>query len=327
VVVKGPVIEGTCWPGYAWLDGAIVAWEGAVLHVDTHCVLGGLNAYEMIGGFWSQEGEELRLFRAAEHFERLRDSAKMMRLPLNYADDELLAAALELLARNEFREDVGLRVVAYLGQGRLLGYAPAEISTGVFMIAKPIGPVDLARGIHVSTGIWGRLPDVVAPPRLKSGANYQNVRLAQVQARIDGYDDVILLNSLGKATELPIANLFIVREGVLITPDVTSGILEGITRRTVLELAAELGLPAVARQVDRSELYLAEEAFASTSLFRLTPILSVDRHPVGSNQRGPLTSQLQAAVEDAIRGRGAHHDWLTPVYRSQERLAVTSEIG
>jgi branched-chain amino acid aminotransferase len=327
VAVKRPVAAQTRWPRYAWLDGDILAWEGAVLHVDTHCVLGGLNAYEMIGGFWSDEGEELHLFRAVEHFERLRHSAKMMRLPLDYADDELLAAALELLARNEFREDVGLRIVAYLGQGRLLGYEPAEISTGAFMIAKPTGPVDLAQGIHVSTGIWGRLPDVVAPPRLKSGANYQNVRLAQVQARIDGYDDVILLNSLGKATELPIANLFIVREGVLITPDVTSGILEGITRRTVLELAGELGLSAVERQVDRSELYVAEEAFASTSLFRLTPILSVDRHPVGSSECGPLTSQLQAAVEDVIRGRGAHDDWLTPVYRKSGALVATSDIG
>jgi branched-chain amino acid aminotransferase len=128
---------------------------------------------------------------------------------------------------------------------------------------------------------------------------------------------VVLLNSLGKATELPIANLFIVRDGTLITPDVTSGILEGVTRRTVLQLAEELGLPAVERQVDRSELYVAEEAFASTSLFRLTPILSVDRHPVGAGECGPLTSRLQAALEALLRGRGAHEDWLTPVYRSR----------
>jgi branched-chain amino acid aminotransferase len=114
---------------------------------------------------------------------------------------------------------------------------------------------------------------------------------------------------------------------VLITPDVTSGILEGITRRTVLELAGELGLPAVERQVDRSELYVAEEAFASTSLFRLTPILSVDRHPVGSSECGPLTSKLQAVVEDVIRGRGAHDDWLTPVYRKSGALVATSDIG
>src|SRR5262245_281944 len=196
MAVKAPVVRETPLPRYAWLDGDIVAWESAVLHVDTQCVLGGLNAYEMIGGFWSKKEKELYLFRAREHCDRLRHSAKMMRLPVNYDDDELLAAALELIARNEFREDIGLRIVAYLGQGRLLGYEPAEISTGVFMVAKPTPPVDLAEGVHVSTGIWGRLPDIVAPPRLKSGANYQNVRLAQVQARIDGYDDVILLNSL-----------------------------------------------------------------------------------------------------------------------------------
>jgi branched-chain amino acid aminotransferase len=241
----------------------------------------------------------------------------MMRLFVDYSEDELLEVACDLGARNWFRVDIGVRVVAYLGTGRAFGYRPDEVTTGVFAIAKPIGPVDPTAGIHVSTGAWSRLPDTAAPPRLKAGANYHNVRLAQVQARVDGYDDVVLLNLLGKATELPIANLFIVRDGVLVTPDVTSGILEGITRSTVLTLAREIGLPAIEREVDRSELYAADEAFSSTTLLRLTPILSVDRHLVGAGARGPLTAQLQTALEDVIRGGAGHVDWLTPVNREQ----------
>jgi branched-chain amino acid aminotransferase len=239
----------------------------------------------------------------------------MMRLALDYSEKELLEVARALTARNEFREDVGVRIVAYLGSGRLLGYRPTEIVTGVFIIAKAVGPVDPAAGIHVSTGGWDRLADTAAPARLKAGANYHNVRLAQAQARVDGYDDVVLLNSLGKVTELPIANLFVVRGGVLVTPDVTSGILEGITRESVLELAREVGVSVIERGVDRSELYVAEEAFSTTTLLRLTPILSVDRHVVGTGERGPLTERLQVELEGVIRGEASHGDWLTPVYR------------
>jgi branched-chain amino acid aminotransferase len=256
-----------------------------------------------------------------DHLRRLRLSAKMMRLAVDYSEEELFEVARALSARNEFREDVGVRIVAYLGSGRLFGFRPAEIVTGVFMIAKAVGPVDPAVGIHVSTGAWNRLADTAAPPRLKAGANYHNVRLAQVQARVDGYDDVVLLNPLGKVTELPIANLFVVRDGVLVTPNVTSGILEGITRGTVLELAREVGIPAIEREVDRSELYGAEEAFSSTTLLRLTPILSVDRHLVGTGEPGPVTERLQAELERVIRGNAGHADWLTPVYRPRARCA------
>lgn len=302
-------------PRLAWIDGEFVDWERAVLHVDTHCVLGGLNVYEVIGGFRVEDDDEVLLFRARDHLRRLRLSAKMMRLALDYSEKELLEVARALTARNEFREDVGVRIVAYLGSGRLLGYRPTEIVTGVFIIAKAVGPVDPAAGIHVSTGGWDRLADTAAPARLKAGANYHNVRLAQAQARVDGYDDVVLLNSLGKVTELPIANLFVVRGGVLVTPDVTSGILEGITRESVLELAREVGVSVIERGVDRSELYVAEEAFSTTTLLRLTPILSVDRHVVGTGERGPLTERLQVELEGVIRGEASHGDWLTPVYR------------
>jgi branched-chain amino acid aminotransferase len=145
--------------------------------------------------------------------------------------------------------------VAYIGSGRLFA---AGVSTGVLMIAKQIAtsPVDM---LHVCSAAWTRLADTAAAPRVKAGANYHNVRLAQVQAQLDGYDDAVLLNSSGKVCELPLANVFVAIDGKLVTPDTTSGILEGITRKAVLELANDIGIPTGEREVDRSELYLADE--------------------------------------------------------------------
>jgi branched-chain amino acid aminotransferase len=186
----------------------------------------------------------------------------------------------------------------------------------MFVIAKPADPdPPFKRGIHVATSHWTRLPDGAAPPRVKCGANYQNVRLAQIQAQVDGYDDAVLLNSAGKVCELPLANIFIVRADRLITPHITSGILEGITRATLIELAGELGIAHEEREVDRSELYVATEAFAAGTGREVWPILSVDRLAVGEGRVGRLTAELQRRLHSIMRnGGGGHQEWLTAVY-------------
>jgi len=300
-------------PRFAWMNGRVVEWDNARLHVDTQCVLGGLNAYEVVGAFWSETNENLYMFRLDEHLRRLRFSAKVMRLQIPASDEEISGAARMLAALNEFREDVGIRIVAYFGAGPVFSYLPDVIPTGIFMIAKPVGRTPRRPGVHICTAGWSRLPDTAAPPRVKAGANYQNVRLAQIQAQVDGYDDAVLLNPMGKVCELPLANIFLVRSGVLMTPDVSSGILEGITRQTVLEMARPLGISIVERQIDRSELYAAEEAFATTTLSGIFPILSIDRYPVGGGAPGPVTTRLQRHLEAELRAQG-NLAWLTPVY-------------
>jgi branched-chain amino acid aminotransferase len=300
-------------PRYAWMDGEIVEWGDARLHVDTQCVLGGLNAYEVVGAFWSPERENLYLFRIDEHLRRLRFSTKVMRLPIRFSDADLRTAAQKLVSLNEFREDVSIRIVAYFGAGPVFSYLPTDISTGVFMAAKAVGEKFRRPGLHLCTAGWHRLPDTVAPPRVKAGANYHNVRLAQIQAKVDGYDDAVLINAAGKVCELPLSNIFLVRSGVLLTPDVASGILEGITRQTVLELGRQLGIEVGERPLDRSELYAADEAFATTTLSGITPILSIDRYPVGDGSAGPVTERLRTAVEEAVRDPG-NRRWATPVY-------------
>jgi branched-chain amino acid aminotransferase len=307
-------------PDHAWLDGELVPWDDARLHVTSQCVLGGLNAYEVVAGYWSEEDSELRLFRMDEHLERLWNSGKVMRLEERWSADELAAAAIELVAANGLRQDVLVRIAWYLGAGPVFTADPDEIETGVFMVATPYEAPAKSEGLHVCVSGWSRLSDGAAPPRLKCGANYQNVRLAQVQAKVDGYDDALLVNNEGKVTEAPLSNVVIAREGTLITPDVTSGILEGITRRTLLECAQEWGVPLVEREIHRSELYVADEIFLAGTGTDIWPVLSVDRFTVGSGAMGPLTAEVQRRFRGLVRGHEGHPDWLQPVYARRPAL-------
>jgi branched-chain amino acid aminotransferase len=297
------------------MNGRVVAWDDAHLHVDTQCVLGGLNVYEVVGAFWSGPPEDLYLFRIGEHLRRLRQSAKVMRLHIPHSDEDLRNAARQLVVQNEFKQDVGIRIVAYLGVGPVFSYQPDDITSGVFMTAKPVGH-QKRHGLHVCTARWTRQDDMAAPPRVKAGANYHNVRLAQIQAKVDGYDDAILLNAMGKVCELPLSNIFLVRSGVLMTPEVSSGILEGITRQTIVELARRLDVDITEREIDRSELYAAEEAFASTTLTGITPIFSIDRYAVGDGTIGPVTARLQGHLDSEYRAQG-ERAWVTPAHEHQ----------
>lgn len=299
----------------AWLDGRLVDWADARIHVDTLAVQGGLNAYEVIGAFWSEVEHQLFLFRTDAHLERLAYSTRVMRLIVPYSPDEIVEAAAGLLRANALREDAGVRIVVYLGSGPLSVGGARGAEAGLFMIARPASPELRRPRLHVGTSKWSRLSDTAAPPRVKAGANYHNARLAQLQARIDGYDDAVLLNSAGKVCELPLANLFLVRNGVLHTPSATSGILEGITRRTVIESAPGIGLKVVEREVDRSELYAAEEVFATGTMSGITPVLSVDRYPVGTGNPGKITSRLAALLDGLKRHlEPSPPAWCVPVY-------------
>ncbi len=310
-------------PQVAWMDGELVGWDDARLHVSAQCVLGGLNAYEVIAGYWSAEDEALRLFRVEEHLRRLWNSGKVMRLEQRFTAAQITAAIDEVVAANALRSDVLVRICWYLGAGPVFTHDPAEIETGVFILTTPYAAPAKAAGIHVCMSAWGRLPDGAAPPRLKCGANYQNVRLAQIQAHVDGYDDALLVNGEGKITEAPLSNVFIVRDGTLITPDVTSGILEGITRQTILECAEEWGVRLVEREIHRSELYIADEVFLAGTGTDVWPVLSVDRFPVGDGQPGPITRTVRDRFAALVRGQGGHDAWLHTIPASQMSLART----
>ena len=304
---------------FIWLDGKFVPWDEAKIHVHTQCVLGGLNVYEGLQAHWSPEQNELFVFRLDAHLERLSRSLKMIRMTLPYSLAQLKEAMLELLIRNRFRRNVAIRLVCYFGEGVFFGYLPEEIETGAFMYAAArTGTLSPEKGIHCCVSTWHRLSDFTAPPRIKSGSNYHNARMAQVQARVDGYDEPILLNEHGKVAEAPTRNIALVRDGVLIIPDITSGILEGITRASVIELAREeLKLRVEERPVDRTELYVAEEVFFTQSNAEVLPVISVDRLPVGNGLPGPITRSMFQTISDVAKGRNPRYrHWLTPVYQT-----------
>jgi branched-chain amino acid aminotransferase len=298
---------------YLYLNGRIVPYAEAVIPVQSNAVKFGTSVFEGLRAYWSAAKGELYVFRLPEHVDRLLDSLKLMRMEHALTRDELANSILEVLRKNEYREDVHIRQSAYLDADGDMGL------TGPTGLAVDALPRKLADKPGISAGVssWLRIADASMPPRIKCSANYQNGRLAQLEAKVNGYDTALLLNARGKLAEAPGACCFVVRRGVPMTPPVTADILESVTRATLLELCAkELGLTPVERDIDRTELYVAEEAFLCGSGWEITPIVSVDKLPLGDGTRpGPVTRAIQACYFSVVRGeRAAYRDWLTPVY-------------
>jgi len=302
---------------FIWMNGEYVAWPDAKIHVNTDTVLRGGNVFEGLRAYYNPDERQMFIFRLDEHLDRLWMSMKVLRMALPCSKSDLAAACTGLVAKNGFREDLQVRVVAYFGEGPIYAFEPGKIVTGAFIIATPRrSTLDDQRGFACCVSAWRRIADNVMPPRVKAGANYLQSRLVSSQAQVDGYDGAIILNDQDKVAEGPGACLMIVRDGRPITPPVTAGILESITRTTLTELfAAEMKLSLVERDVDRTELYIAEEAFFCGSAYEVTPITSVDRFPLSDGTIGPVTEQMRRLYRDVVRGRiPKYKHWLTPVY-------------
>ena len=310
---------------FAWLDGKLVPWEQATLHIATECVLRGENVFEGERAYWSEAEQELFVFRHAEHIARLRQGARIMRMTIPYTDAEIETACMSLIRACGYRGNVHFRPVAYFAEGELTDYLPEEIRTGMFILAfsKPTTKA-VTQGVRSCVSTWRRNSDLASPSRIKSGANYHNSRLAYIDARLNGFQVPILLNEAGKVAEGPGACFMMVRKGKLITPPVTADILESITRDTLIELAqAELGLEVLERDIDRTELYVCEEAFFCGSGHEVSPINSIDHYPVGTGEPGPITRQLQNLYFDVVTGTvPKYRHWLTPVYGAARSAAA-----
>lgn len=300
-----------------WMDGEYVPWAQARVHVSTDTVFRGANVFEGMRGYASPDGRQVYVFRLPEHLERLWLSMKVLRMSLRHTRADLADACTGIVAKNGFRQDVQIRPTAYFGEGPLNAYKPEEIATGAFVLANPRATtLNDPAGIACCVSAWRRIGDNVLPPRVKAGGNYLQSRYVAVQAVVDGYKSAILLNDRDKVAEGPGACFLLVREGRVITPPVTAGILESITRATIAEFCrSDLGLEFVEREVDRTELYIADEAFFCGSAWEITPITSVDRYPVGGGSIGPITERLRRLYQDVVRGQVPKYKaWLTPVY-------------
>ena len=310
---------------YVWMDGSIVPWADAKIHVASDALLRGANVFEGERAYWSERDGELYMFRHAEHLERLRQSARFMRMSIPYSDDEITAGCIELLRRNGWRDSVHFRPVVYFGEGEGHAFRPEDIRTGMFILAfqRPSKP-SLFSGITSGVSTWRRNPDVASPSRVKSAANYHNARLAQVEATMNGFGTPVMLNMAGKVAESPGSCFMMVRKGIIYTPPVTADILESITRETLITLLRdEMKLTVVERDIDRSEIYLCDEALFCGSGQEVQPINSIDHYAVGDGKPGPITKALQALYFDVAKGRYAQYrHWLTPVYGNAMTVAA-----
>ena len=304
-------------PRFTWMDGRITPWEESVVHVNTDAFLRGTNVFEGVRAYVSDDGSNLLVFRLEDHLQRLfGTSMRVLRLSLPYNERAVAAAVLETLRANEIREDTHIRIVAYFGEGKEASFLPEDISTGCFILTlpRPSHPA-VHTGITACVSPWRRIADNSMPPRIKAGANYLNSRLATVDARLKGFELPILLNERGKVAEGPGQCIFLVRRGTVISPRTTDGILESITRETVLDLARQLGIPCEVREVDFTELYIADELFFAGTAAEVLPIVDVDHYVIGDGSVGSTTAQLQTAYVDVVRGVSpSPPGWVTQVY-------------
>ena len=304
-------------PKYVWMSGRLVEWENAIVHAS---MLGWSSismVFEGIRGYWNPEQEQLHIFHLDAHLKRLSQSMKIMRMKSPCDKDELSKSILELVRANELHGDCYIQPLAYFGEGRPGYLAASETAGEITIFARNAGSVlGTGGGVHCGVSSWSRLADNVMPPRAKAISNYQNSRYVADESARNGYDFGIILNQQGKVAEISYACIYIVRDGVAITPPVTAGILESITRLVVKELLErELGVPVVERDVDRTELYVADEAFICGTGAELRSILSVDRYMVGDGRTGPVVLRLEKLYHDIVRARDTRYaQWRTPVY-------------
>ncbi len=300
---------------YAFLRGEMMPLADAKIGLMTHAFNYGTAVFEGIRANWNVEHETLYLFRAREHLERLRKSARVLMMELRYSDDDLLDLTRQLVMNSGFREDLYVRPMVYKSQ-EVLGVRLHDVEDDVLIYCAPFGPyLDLDAGIRCCTSSWRRADDTSIPVRAKVNGVYINSALAKTEAHNHGYEEAIMLNADGHVAEGSGENIFMVQNGALVTPPSSDNILVGITRATVMELAqAELGLPTIERSIDRSELYVADEVFMTGTAAHVTPILEIDNRPIGDGGIGAVSGELQKLFFDAILGRLPQYErWLIPI--------------
>jgi branched-chain amino acid aminotransferase len=312
----------TAMMDYAFFEGQIVPFEDAKISIGTHALQYGTGAFAGIRGYLDQDGETINIFRLIDHTTRLLNSGKLLRAELPFTPESLAETIAALVAKNAPTSDIYLRPFIYKPAVQL---TPRLRGLGDELAVYVMGMgdyLDLDRGQKAAVSSWVRIPDNAIPSRGKLTGSYVNSAFIKDEAEEKGADEAIVLNTAGKVSEGSGCNLFVIRNGVLTTPPITSDILEGITRRTVLALAEELGIPYETREIDRTELYLLDEAFFCGTGVQVAWIESIDGRPVGNGKIGPISKQIQTAFFDIVRGRNPRHaDWLYPV---RKPVAVTA---
>ncbi|MFH1032712.1 MAG: branched-chain amino acid transaminase [Chloroflexota bacterium] len=305
-------------PSVAFFHGKFVPLSEAKISVMTNAMHYGTSIFEGIRGNWNSRQKQIYIFRIKEHYQRLLNGCRLLKIDLPYDIDDLCKITVELINKCGFKEDIYVRPIAYKST-EALGVRLHNLESDISIFAIPWGPyldVDKARCMVSS---WRRPDDNVIPPQIKVAGIYVNNAFAKTEAFENGFDEAIMLSGDGHVSEGSGENIFLVVDGKLVTPPVYSSILIGITRNTVIELARkELGIETVERLIDRSELYTAQECFLTGTAAHVTPIGEIDHRPVGNGEIGEITGKLQKIYADVIKGNNPKYlKWCTPVYKKR----------
>jgi branched-chain amino acid aminotransferase len=301
---------------WAFFRGEIVPLRDARVSVMTHAFNYGTAVFEGIRAYWNGDHNQLYALDLLPHYERLKASARFLMMEIPYTAEQLASTTVEILRRNGLREDIYIRPLIYKAS-ETIGVRLHNLDADVVIFGIPFGQyIDTEGGVRAQVSSWRRTDDNAIPARGKITGAYVNGALAKSEAQLNGYDEAIVLTQDGHVSEGSAENLFIVRGGKLITPPVTDNILEGITRRRLMAVARErLEIPVEERQIDRTELYMADEVFLCGTGAQISPVVEIDRRPIGNGRPGPISRQMHDLYFEAVRGRiDAYRDWLTPVY-------------
>jgi branched-chain amino acid aminotransferase len=297
-----------------WHNGELVAWEDAKVHVLTHGLHYGTGVFEGIRCYETERGPAI--FRHRDHLERLFKSAELYYMPIPYTVQDLRAATHELINANELRECY-IRPIVFRGYGQMGLYpldAPVEVSIAVWPWGAYLGEEGKRVGVRAKVSSWRRIPHDSLIPHSKASGQYLNSVLAKIEASKAGYDEAILLDSHGFVCEGSGENIYAVKAGQILTPPHTAGILDGISRKSIMRIARDLGYEVIERDLARAELYLADEVFLSGTAAELVPVREIDDHAIGGGHPGPLTREVQRVFDDALHGRDPRYaEWLDVV--------------
>jgi branched-chain amino acid aminotransferase len=310
-----------------WMNGDFVAWEDAKVHVLTHGLHYGTGVFEGVRCYDTELGPAV--FRNAEHVDRLLRSAELYYMPVPYTAEQIRAATLELVARNGLHSCY-IRPIVFRGYGQM-GLNPLDCNVDVTIAcwewATYLGEEGKANGIRAKVSSWRRISPDSLIPHAKASGQYLNSVLAKIESTKAGYQEAILLDDNGYVCEGTGENVYLVRDGEIVTPGQSNSILDGITRRSVIQIARDLGYTVSERDVGRAELYLADEVFMTGTAAELVPVVEIDDHPIGAGAPGEITKVLGAAFDDAIHGRSEHyHEWLD-VVRPRDLETPTGEAA
>jgi len=298
---------------YVWFDGKYVLTEKAQVPITTHAIHYGTSIFEGIRAYWN--GKNLYIFRLDEHVKRFRRSGQFYNISLNFSDREITDAIIGICRKNKIKKSCYIRPFYFVGDYGINLHVTGNAPTNVAIFTFPFGDLFNKNGIAAGVVSWRKFSDNSTPPQAKMGGNYLNSIIATQEAKRNGFDEAILLDHNGNVSEAPGENIFIVREGQLVTPTLSSSALEGITRDAVIKIAKDLDIDVVEREITRSELIISEEIFLTGTAAEITPIVSMDSKKISNGKPGDITKKMMQEYTDIVMNKNIDYSyWLTEVY-------------